>query len=159
MATRGSIETGDSRLFSTRSLTTCLALAKAASVASLLPNIRRKALLPAGLSSHTLGASGLAASSMLTTRRQRLVVDLDQLGGVARLRQRLGDDEGDAVADVAHPVGDEQRLEGAVALGRAEILRHQVRGQRAELLGRGVGAGQHAAARRARPWPWRCRCS
>ena len=105
MATRGSIETGDRRLFSTRSLTTCLALAKAASVASLLPNIRRKALLPAGLSSHTLSASGLAASSMLTTRRQRLVVDLDQLGGVARLRQRLGDDEGDAVADMADAVG------------------------------------------------------
>src|ERR1700710_2267490 len=125
MATRGSIETGDRRLFSTRSLTTCLAVAKAVSVASLLPNIRRKALLPAGLSSHTLRASGLAASSMLTSarsrsscssprlgrvglggildvdqRRQRLVVDLDQLGGVAGLRQGLGDDEGDAVADM-----------------------------------------------------------
>ena len=42
---------------------------------------------------------------MFDHRRQRLVVDLDQLGGVARLRQRLGDDEGDAVADEAHLVG------------------------------------------------------
>ena len=80
---------------------------------------------------------------MLTTRRQRLVVDLDQLGGVAGLRQRLGDDEGDAVADVADAVGDEQRLEGAVALRRAEILRHQRRGDGAELVGDDVGAGQH----------------
>src|SRR5438128_1653872 len=39
-----------------RSLTTCLAPAKAASVASLLPNISWKATLPLGLSSHTFGA-------------------------------------------------------------------------------------------------------
>jgi hypothetical protein len=31
-----------------------------------------------------------------------------------------------------------------VALGRAEILRHQVRGECAELLGERVGAGEHA---------------
>src|ERR1035441_6564100 len=42
MATRGSIAAGESRLFSTRSFTTCLALAKAWSVASWFPNIRRK---------------------------------------------------------------------------------------------------------------------
>ena len=36
-----------------------------------------------------------------------------------------------------------QRLEGAVALGRAEILRHQMRGQAADLLRDDVGAGQH----------------
>ena len=30
-------------------------------------------------------------------RRQRLIVDLDHVGGVTRLRERFGDDEGDAV--------------------------------------------------------------
>ena len=76
--------------------------------------------------------------------RERLVVDLDQLGGVARLRERLGHHESDAVADEAHLVGDEHGLERAVALGGAEILRHQVGGEGAELLRQGVGAGEHA---------------
>ena len=144
MATRGSMATGESRLFSTRSFTTCLADAKAASVASLLPNISRNADIAVRAVVPHLGRAVLGGVLEVDHRRQRLVVDLDQLGGVARLRQRLGDDEGDAVADEAHLVGDEQRLEGAVALGRAEILRHQVRGEAAELFGRRVGAGEHA---------------
>ena len=36
------------------------------------------------------------------------------------------------------------RLEGAVPFGRAEILRHQMRGEAAELLRRSIGAGEHA---------------
>ncbi len=58
---------GARRLFSTRSSTVCLAWAKAVSVASLLPNISRNAVLPAGQSSHTFGAPSRAASSTLTT--------------------------------------------------------------------------------------------
>jgi hypothetical protein len=76
-------------------------------------------------------------------RRQRLVVDLDQLGGVARLGERLGDDEGDAVADEAYLVGDQYRLKRAMPLGRAEVLGHQVGGEAAELVGRRIGAGEH----------------
>ena len=38
------------------------------------------------------------------------IVDLDQLGGVAGLPERLGDDDGDLVADVADPVGNERRV-------------------------------------------------
>ena len=71
---------------------------------------------------HRVGLGGVLD---VDQRRQRLVVDLDQFGGVAGLRQGLGDDKGDPVADVADAVADEQRLEGAVTLGRAEILRHQ----------------------------------
>ena len=41
---------------------------------------------------------------------QRLVIDLDQLGGVERLVQRLGDDEGDVVADPAHAVLHQRRI-------------------------------------------------
>ncbi len=36
-------------------------------------------------------------------RGQRLVIDLNKLGGVPGLGQRLGDDEGDGLADIAHP--------------------------------------------------------
>ena len=133
------------RLLSTRNLTTCFALAKAASVASLLPNISLNAMLPFGLSSQTLGAPSLAASSRLTTRRQRLVVDFDQFGGVARLRERLGHHEGDAIADVTHALGVEDGLPGTMALGRTEILRHRMRSQLAEMVGLCVGAGQHAS--------------
>ncbi len=35
--------------------------------------------------------------------RQRVDIELDQLGGVARLRQRLGNDADDRLADIAHP--------------------------------------------------------
>ena len=64
---RGSIDTGVSRLFSISSFTTCFALANAASVASLLPNISMKATLPFGLSSHTFGAPSFAASPISAT--------------------------------------------------------------------------------------------
>ena len=81
---------------------------------------------------------------------ERLVFDRDQFGAVARLRFRFRDDERDAVADAAHFVGDQQRQERAVALRRAEILRHQVRGHAGELVGGDVGAGEdgeHAGRR------------
>ena len=136
--------TGDRRLFSTRSFTTCLAFAKAASVASLLPNINRKPTLPCGIVLPDLGGAVLGGFLQIHDRRQRLVVHLHELGGITRLRERLGHDEGDAIADEAHLFGVEHRLEGAVALGRAEIFRHQMGGKAAELVRHGVGAGQDA---------------
>ena len=90
-----------------------------------------------------LGGAVLRRVLDVDHRLQRLVVDLHQFGGVARLGQRLGDDEGNAFADIARFVRNEERQERAVALGRAEILRHQVRGHGAELLGRDIGASQH----------------
>jgi hypothetical protein len=42
-------------------------------------------------------------------RRQRLVIDLDQLGGVLRLVQGLGDDKRDVITDPAHLVRDQRR--------------------------------------------------
>ena len=91
-----------------------------------------------------LGRAVLGGFFQIDDRRQRLVVHLHELGGIARLRERLGDDESDAVADETHLLGIEHRLERAVALGRAEILRHQVGGETAELVRQRVGAGQHA---------------
>ena len=35
--------------------------------------------------------------------RARFVVDLDQLGGVLGLLERLGDDQGHGVTDMTHP--------------------------------------------------------
>ena len=90
-----------------------------------------------------LGRAVLGGILEIHHHRQRLVLDLDQLGSVARLRHRFGDHECHAVADIADALGVQDRLEGAVPFGRAEILGHRMRGQRAQVIGRGVGAGQH----------------
>ena len=44
----------------------------------------------------------VGARSVSTTRRERLVVDLDQLGRVARQLSGRRDDGDDGLADVAH---------------------------------------------------------
>ena len=67
-------------------------------------------------------------------RRQRLVVDLDHFGRVARLRERFGDDEGDAVTHEARLVGLQKLLMNAVTLRRAEILRHHGGREPAEVI-------------------------
>jgi hypothetical protein len=77
-------------------------------------------------------------------RRQGLVVDLDQLGGFPRLLGRLGDDEGDALPDVANLVRGQQRPERAIALRPAHVLGHGARRNPAEPLPDGVGASEHA---------------
>ncbi len=82
--------------------------------------------------------------------RQRLVVDLDQFGGVARLHRRFRDHEGDAVADRAHLVGFEDRTQRAEALRAAHILRHRRR-EAAELVGDDIGAGEHREHALGRP--------
>ena len=71
------------RLLYSRTETVCFAFANAASVASLFPIMSGNARLPMVLSSHTLGAPSFAASSTPHRCRQRLVVDLDLLGGDA----------------------------------------------------------------------------
>jgi len=91
-----------------------------------------------------LGCAILGGFLQIHDRGQRLVVHLHELGGITRLRERLGHDEGDAIADEAHFFGVEHRLEGAVALGRAEIFRHQMGRKATELVRHGVGTGQDA---------------
>ena len=65
--------------------------------------------------------------------RQRLVVDLDELGGVARELARLGHDDGDGVADEADASDGER-----VVLDR--------RGGRRRQLEEGVCEGRHLVA-------------
>ena len=102
------------------------------------PDVSLRAVLP------DLRGTLLGGVLELDHGRENLVLDLDELGRVARGSERLGNDKRDAIADEAHGVADEERLEGTVALGRAEILRHQVRGEAAELFRLGIGPGQHA---------------
>ena len=70
-------------------------------------------------------------------RLERLVVDLDELGGVAGELSRLGDDRDDRLADVAH-LADGERVVLDVRARRARDLEERV-GQRRDLF-----AGQRA---------------
>ena len=85
-------------------------------------------------------------------RRQRLELELDEFGGIERLRHGFGDDEGDAVADPAHALLGQDRiarlehrravapLEPAMARQVAPAGRLDVgRGQHAQHAGRGFG--------------------
>ena len=75
-------------------------------------------------------------------RGQRLVVDIDHIDGVARLRLRLGNNERHTVADEAHFFGLQDLLVDPVTLRPADIFRHHGGRVRAKLVRGGVGAGQ-----------------
>ena len=88
-ALRGSIEFTTTRLLTSSSVVTCAALAKAASVALASPSV----VVPvehevAGNVIEQLRRTGRERVRGIGDRRQHLVVDLDRLGGVARLRPR-----------------------------------------------------------------------
>jgi hypothetical protein len=69
----------------------------------------------------------------IVDRRQRLVLDLDQLGGVGRDIAVLGDDEGDLLVLVQHLAGGEHHLDVA------REGRHPVELDRLQILGRQHG--------------------
>ena len=86
---------------------------------------------------------------------QRLVVDLDRFGGVLRLRQGLGDDERDRLAEMAHLADGERRARRIVARRAVPVVERRMAGHVAEAVGLHVVAGQHQqhaghAARRRR---------
>ena len=97
-----------------------MASAKAASVAALSPNTIVTPILPFGHCSQIFGASRFRRLLQIDQRGQRLIVDVDQLGGIARLRLGLGDDEGDAVADATNPIGKQNRPRGRKPFGSAQ---------------------------------------
>ncbi len=67
-------------------------------------------------------------------RRERLVIDDDQLGRILRRGNRFGDDEGDSRADVADPIG-RQHVVWSCHHGRAiAVFQHDV--------GRGAGGAR-----------------
>ena len=57
-----------------------------------------------------LRCAGGAGSGECGYRRQRRIIDRDPLDGVERPIERLGDDQRDRLADIAHPVIGQQRL-------------------------------------------------
>ena len=67
---------------------------------------RRDVLVPASANSST---SSAAAASQVDHGRQRVVVDLHQVGGVLALVGLLGEDGGDRLADEPHLVGGQER--------------------------------------------------
>ena len=76
-------------------------------------------------------------------RRQRLVVDLDLLGGVLGLRQRLGEDDGDRIADMVRLAMGDRRMRRILHL-RAVLGRdHPAANETADLVGGKLGAGEH----------------
>ncbi len=94
-------------------------------------------LVPDGRRAGTGGVRGRS------NRRQRLVVDRHLLGGVPRLRERLGDHHRHRVADVAHSPAREPRVgpgEHRRAVGALALEGHR---GRPEAVGGKVVAGQH----------------
>ena len=83
-------------------------------------------------------------------RRQRLIVDRHELGGIARLRFGFGDDEGDMIADAANAIGQQHRTRGRKALRAAPGFRHEERRNAADLVGNSIGAGEHTDDARRR---------
>ena len=86
--------------------------------------------------------AGLAGGSHVRDRGQNLVVDVDHLGRVARLGERIGDDDGDVIADIAH-LALRERGVGAGAHRRAVLVEDRpAADQAADLVGRDVVAGE-----------------
>jgi hypothetical protein len=95
---------------------------------------------------------GLEGILQIDHRRQGLVVDRDELGGLARLRLGLGDDEGDAVTDATRTIGQQHRPHRAETLGPTPVLRHEMGRDAADLVRDRIGADedQQDAGRRPR---------
>ena len=125
------MKNGPPRWMKMRSRTTCAAAAKAASAS---PTVIGHARRDVGFRVH-VGArtAGLHGGDAVRHARKRLVIDLDQCGGI------LGD-----VAAVGHDDGD--RLAGIDGLGARERIGHEEFGDR----GTGHEQRQRIAAQRLR---------
>ena len=128
------------------SLVTCAALANAASTAALSP-MRPGVALVVRRDVVQRRRALLRRLGRIDHRGQHVVVDLDQLGGVARRVLRLGDHYRDVVADVARLALRERRVRRLLhrlAVGAGD---QPAAGQPADLAGGEVLAGvdrQHA---------------
>ncbi len=79
--------------------------------------------------------------------RQRLPFDHDRFGGVARLFDRVGDDEGDRIADMANAVACQDRIRRHDEI---HVRRRSLARKRAELCGLRPGEHQSHARHGAR---------
>jgi hypothetical protein len=76
-------------------------------------------------------------------RGQHLVIDFDRFSRVLRLLERLGDDEGDGIADIAHALAGKERLRRGKGGAAVTPLARRLRALGAEFLDRLVLAGEH----------------
>ena len=144
--------TTTTRLFITSTSTTCAACFIACATASASPLVRWKARLP-GASSQIAGRTGGERGHTVDDGRQRLVIDLDQLGCFARNVLAVGHDEGHRIADMAHaalrqrrPRRHDQRLDRRHAGQRAEAVGGEI-GRRVDAVH--AGAATRPAKRRS----------
>ena len=89
--------------------------------------------------------SRLERSGGSDRRRQRVPLDRNCLGGVARLRQRVGDHERERIADMAHRVPRQDRIGWNRDLGVGEL-----RMARQVAEPHGIGGGEHQGHARHR---------
>ena len=145
MPARGSSGATTTRLFITSISTTCAASFSARSTALVVALAEVEGEIARRLVPDRRRAAGQRGRAV-DHRGQRLVVDLDQLGRLARDLLAVGHDEGHRIADMAH-----------AALGQCQPRRHDQRlhrghaGQRADPVGREIGRGVdavHAGKRR-----------
>ena len=97
-----------------------------------------------------LRRAGLGGFRGVGHGRQRIDIEFDGFGGVARLRQRLGDHEGHGIADKAHLVGHQRRAVGLQQRRAVAVLQRQAAGEGVVIGGGEVGAGpdpEHAGHR------------
>jgi hypothetical protein len=85
--------------------------------------------------SKSCAAPGASASfASVTTGRQRLVVDLDRFGGIARLAQGLGDDKRDRLADITDLLDRQERPRRVVPRRAVTVHERRLAGEVAEAL-------------------------
>ena len=142
MTARGSIAAPTRRLLTRSIATTWGADANAARTAASSPRAQRKQTLP-GADCVQLRRARRLRGAGVGDGGERLVVDLDALGGIGCLRQRLRDHRHDRLADVAHRVARQRkarRLRHRRAVARAN---RPQRPHRRHAVRRHVGAGEH----------------
>ncbi len=96
------------------------------------------------MSACSCGAPLAVAFCGSTISRQRLVVDVDELERVLRLVPALGDDDGDAVADVAHDVFGQLRIRGDLQVGSSATATRTGIGFSAASVSAAVNTATHA---------------
>ena len=104
-----------------------------------------------GTSSAICGAPGARASAAWSTAGSGVQSIDDALGGIERLRPRLGDDQRDRLADMAHLADRQQRLRRkGERLAGLHVGFHR-RTHRLQPVGARILAGQHRKHARHRP--------
>ena len=142
IAARPSMEATMTRLFTTVSRVTCAACCTSCSAFALSPVSQSKATLLPTLVPDQRRAR-LMRRGQVGGGGQHVVVDHDRLGAVAGGLRRLGDDEGDGVADIADAVLGQRAARGLGAVGAVGVLQRDDAGDLAQPFLRPFLRGDH----------------